>query len=100
LNKEYIFKSNPLGFRNWTKADLPEFAAMNADKDVMEYFPEQLTLEQSAEFLDSLLKHYEKHQYNYFVCEVLETGEFIGFIGLAYQTYESPFHRVQVLARD
>jgi RimJ/RimL family protein N-acetyltransferase len=91
LKNKYFFKSERFGFRNWTQADLPEFTAMNADKDVMECFPEQLTLEQSAEFLDRLLKHYEKHKYNYFATEVLETGEFIGFIGLAYQTYDSPF---------
>ena len=34
---------------------------------------------------------YEKYGYTYYATELLETGEFIGFIGLAYQEYKSEF---------
>lgn len=88
---KYILQSKRLGFRTWTKADLPEFAEMNADPEVMKHFPGTLTTKESEDFIERLQRHYEKHNYCYFATEVLATGEFIGFVGLAYQTYESAF---------
>lgn len=87
----YIFQSDRLGFRNWTKEDLPEFAKMNADPEVMEHFPKALTEKESEDFIERLQAHYDKHGYNYFATEILKTGEFIGFVGLAYQNYETAF---------
>ena len=85
----YIFKSERLGFRNWRSSDLPEFAEINSDPAVMEHFPKALTLQETSEFIERLQKHYAEKGYNYFATEILETGELIGFIGLAYQDYES-----------
>ena len=64
---------------------------MNADREVMEHFPKPLTENESADFLLRLKTHFKKHGYCYFATEILETGEFIGFIGLAHQEYESDF---------
>ncbi len=91
LKKAYIFKSERLGFRNWTQEDLPEFAKINADPDVMEHFPKPMTEEGTAAYIDRLINHYATNGFNYFATEVLESGEFIGFIGLAYQDYQSDF---------
>lgn len=71
--------------------DLEWFAAMNADELVMEHFPKTLSREESLDFINRLQKHYHKHQHCYFATEVLDTGEPIGFIGLAYQVYDSQF---------
>lgn len=87
----YLFTSPRLGFRPWVQDDLEEFSAMNADPVVMKHFPKPLSNEESGEFLDRLFKHYSTHGYCYFAAEILETGELIGFIGLAYQTYNSIF---------
>jgi len=91
LKPNYIFKSERLGFRNWSTNDVTEFAKINADLDVMEYFPKPLTISETSNFIDRLQKHYIKHNYNYFATEILGTGELIGFIGLAYQDYKSEF---------
>jgi len=91
LNKEYIFKSERLGFRNWKKSDLSEFAKINADVEVMKHFPQTLTKIETSDFIDRLQKHYEKNGYNYFATEILKTGELIGFIGLAYQDLKTDF---------
>lgn len=91
LNREYIFKSERLGFRNWNDNDLDEFAKLNADFEVMEHFPKPLTKEETYLFIQRQKKHYESNGYNYFATEILATGEFIGFIGLLYQEYESQF---------
>ncbi|MCY2686019.1 GNAT family N-acetyltransferase [Salinimicrobium sp. TH3] len=91
LLNNYLFTSRRLGFRPWTLDDLEEFAALNADPAVMKFFPKPLRREESAEFLERLFDHYAKHGYCYFAVELLETGEFIGFTGLAYQTFDSEF---------
>lgn len=91
MKKEYLFTSKRLGFRNWTTEDVPEFAEMNADDHVMEHFPKPLTPKETAEFVERLQGHYQKKGYSYFAVEILETGEFIGFIGLAFQEYTTAF---------
>lgn len=87
----YLFTSERLGFRNWRDSDLDAFAAMNADADVMAFFPETLTREQSQKLMKRLSKHYEEKAYTYFAVDILDTGECIGFIGLVQQEYEAPF---------
>ena len=87
MKDNYIFKSKRLGFRNWTKEDLTEFAKINADSEVMKYFPNMLTQQETSEFIVRLQKHYMNNGYNYFATEIMDTRELIGFIGLAYQEY-------------
>ncbi|MFK7783398.1 GNAT family N-acetyltransferase [Psychroserpens sp.] len=91
MKTNYLFTSERLGFRNWNKTDLSEFANINSDLEVMEYFPKPLTKKETSDFIDRLQKHYDTHGYNYFATEILETGELIGFIGLAYQEYQTKF---------
>lgn len=91
MKKEYIFKSQRLGFRNWQENDLLEFSRINSDLEVMEYLPKPLTEAETSKFIDRLILHFTKNGYNYFVTEVLETRELIGFIGLANQVYKSDF---------
>ncbi len=91
MKTQYLYTSERLGFRKWSKDDLLEFAEMNADPEVMEHFPSPLTKKESAAFIQRLQQHYIDHGYNYFATEILETRELIGFIGLAYQQYTSEF---------
>lgn len=91
MKNNYLFTSERLGFRNWRPDDLEMFASMNADAEVMAHFPKPLTSQESEAFLDRLQTHYETHRYYYFATEIRQTGELIGFIGLAYQTYSTEF---------
>lgn len=92
MKDKYLFTSDRLGFRNWKKEDLSEFAKINGDAAVMEHFPNPLTIQETAEFIERLQNHYAKNGYNYFATEILETGELIGFIGLADQDYKTEFN--------
>ena len=87
----YVIQTSRLGLRNWQESDAVPFAKMNADIEVMEYFPSILTREESDQLLDRLQQHYIDFGYTYFAVDVLETGKFIGFTGFKLQTYESPF---------
>lgn len=91
MKKDYIFKSERLGFRNWSEKDLTQFSKINSDLEVMEHFPKPLSETETLEFIDRLQIHFKKNGYNYYATEVLKTGELIGFIGLAYQDYKTEF---------
>ncbi|GAA4281633.1 GNAT family N-acetyltransferase [Gaetbulibacter aestuarii] len=91
MKNNYLFTSERLGFREWTLDDLDDFAAMNADPEVMAHFPKPLTREESEEFINRLQKHYKTYGHCYYAAEIKDTGERIGFIGLAYQTFNSQF---------
>ena len=88
---EYIFKSERLGFRNWTSGDLEEFAKLNSDEEVMEHFPNTLTIKEVEKFIDKLKNHCAENGFTYYATEILETKEFIRMIGLAFQEYKTNF---------
>jgi RimJ/RimL family protein N-acetyltransferase len=91
MTEKYLFTSERLGFRTWRNSDLKEFAKLNADPQVMAHFPKPLSKTESQDFIDRLKAHQDKHGFCYFATELLETGAFIGFIGLAYQNYKTQF---------
>ena len=88
---DYVLTTPRLGMRNWLPADLIEMAAISANPKVMEFFPAVAPMQQTRDFIDRQLAHFEKHGFNYFAVDRLDTGEMIGFIGLYWQTWESPF---------
>jgi len=92
MNKgDYIFTSDRLGFREWHDDDLDEFAKMNADEAVMEHFTHPLSIAEVEKLMEGLKKQFADNGYTYYATEVLETEEFIGMIGMAFQVYESKF---------
>lgn len=64
---------------------------INADPKVMEFFPDVQSQHHTDAFVDRMMAHFEEHGYCYMAVETLEDGEFIGFIGLANQDFESDF---------
>lgn len=91
MNNKYLFKSARLGFRTWSMDDLPELAMINADPEVMKYFPKTATEAETVAQIERFNKSFVNRDYTYFAAEVLESNEFIGFIGLLFQDYKSPF---------
>lgn len=89
--KNYLLTTPRLGLRLFMESDFDRFAEMNADPEVMRFFPNTLSQKEVGEYMERINAHYEKHGHCYFATDRLDTGEFIGFIGLAYQDYEVPF---------
>ncbi len=77
--------------RPWKKSDLAAMSAINADPEVMRYFPATQSREETKAFIGRQHLHQQEHGYCYFAAELLATGQLIGFIGLNYQTYQAPF---------
>ena len=87
----YIFKSERLGFRNWTEFDIKKMAEINSDSEVMEYFPDTQSIIQTEEFIVRMQKQLLKKGFCYFAVEELKNNNFIGFIGLSEQNFKASF---------
>jgi RimJ/RimL family protein N-acetyltransferase len=74
--------------RAWRDSDREPFARMNADPQVMEFFPACLTREQSDGLVDRIEANMRRDGYSFFAAELRQTGEFIGFIGLSVPPFD------------
>lgn len=82
-----MLSTDRLKLRQWREGDLAPFAVLNADPDVMRYFPSTRTSAESDATYDRLHRHIEEHGFGFWAAELLETGEFIGFIGMQHCDY-------------
>ena len=77
--------------RRWRDSDRGPFAAMNADPEVMEFFPALLSPAQSDEMIDALEAHFDARGFGLWALEQTQTGEFLAFTGLAVPRFEAHF---------
>jgi RimJ/RimL family protein N-acetyltransferase len=68
--------------RRWRDEDRDPYAAMNADPEVMRYFPAPLDRAASDASVDQIEDRFHKQGFGWWALEVADTGEFIGFTGL------------------
>lgn len=80
-----------LVLRQWVESDLDPFAALNADREVMEFFPAPLTRAESDALAQRARSDLDRKGYGLWALEVSATREFIGFTGLAWQTFPARF---------
>lgn len=90
-DRKYLFTSARLGFRNWLPTDIDTMAAMNADKEVMQFFPKVQTLEETQAFITRMQMQYVEKGFCYFAVDSLADSQFIGFIGLSEKNFEADF---------
>lgn len=69
--------------RRWREADLPTFAAMNADPRVMGFFPRVLDRDESDSLAHRFEYCFDERGYGMWAVEVREDGSFAGSVGLA-----------------
>jgi RimJ/RimL family protein N-acetyltransferase len=91
MNKSYLFTSSNLGFRTWQDSGLDAFSEMNSDFETMRYFEKPLSTDESKAMMERMNNMFEEKGYSYFAVELLETGEFLGMIGLGWKTFEAEF---------
>jgi RimJ/RimL family protein N-acetyltransferase len=68
--------------RRWRDADRGPWAEMNADPEVMRYFPATLDRAASDVLIDRIEDRFVVQGFGLWALEVADTGEFIGFTGL------------------
>ena len=84
-------RTERLLLREWREADKAPFAALNADPVVMRHFPSTLTTEESNTMVDLLVAGWQQRGYGLWAVERVDTGDFIGFIGLSSPRWTTSF---------
>jgi RimJ/RimL family protein N-acetyltransferase len=77
--------------RQWREDDAEPFAAMNADPEVMRYFPALLTREESDALMEQQALLLELRGWGLWAVEVAGGSPFIGFVGLAEPQFDAHF---------
>jgi ribosomal-protein-alanine N-acetyltransferase len=77
--------------RRWRPSDREPFARLNGDPETMRHFVRPLTREESDALVDRIELRFDERGYGLWAVERREDGSFLGFVGLAYQTFEAPF---------
>ena len=85
------FKTSRLLLRPWREADREPFAAMNADPAVMEFFPSLQSREASDASIDAWQSQLAAQGWSNWAAELIESGQFIGFVGLSVPRRALPF---------
>jgi len=83
-------ESDRILLRPWKPSDLQPFAIMNADEDVMRYYPATLSHEESNDFAKRIEERFNKNGWGFWVLEHKATGQFMGFTGLNIPGYNLP----------
>ncbi|WP_249691647.1 GNAT family N-acetyltransferase [Stappia sp. WLB 29] len=77
--------------RPWADEDREPFAALNADPEVMRYFPSVLDRQESDAMIESARQRTREDGICFQPVVVKESGTFIGFVGLSRPRYPVPF---------
>ncbi|MBO4206989.1 GNAT family N-acetyltransferase [Micromonospora echinofusca] len=89
-------RTSRLVLRQWRDDDLPFFAALNADPEVMEHFPAPLNRQDSDGLANRAAAHVATHGWGLWAVEVVaegspDQGRFAGFTGLSVPSFEAHF---------
>ncbi|MEZ7893267.1 MAG: GNAT family N-acetyltransferase [Candidatus Wallbacteria bacterium] len=80
-----------LWLRPWQEKDAEPFCEMNSDPEVMKYFPNPLNNDETINFIERIKIKFAETGFGLFAVEVMQSGEFIGFIGLSQPKFKSFF---------
>jgi RimJ/RimL family protein N-acetyltransferase len=86
-----ILTTTRLRLRQWREADLAPFAALNADPQVMEFFPKVLTRAESDAVAGRIRDHFTRHGFGFWAVEAPGAADFVGFVGLAVPSFTAHF---------
>jgi RimJ/RimL family protein N-acetyltransferase len=86
-----MLETERLLLRRWKMSDRAPFAEINADPQVMEFFPGTLTRDESDALIDRFESHFENHGFGLYAVELKGEGQFVGFMGLHVTTFQAHF---------
>jgi RimJ/RimL family protein N-acetyltransferase len=85
------FETERLRLVAWQERHIAPFATMNADLEVMRYFPATATEAQTRATVTAWRTQFEEHGWSNWAVELKGSGEFIGFVGLSVPRRQLPF---------
>lgn len=86
-----LLDSERLTLRRWTDADREPFAELNADPEVMEYFPSTLTRAESDRLMDRIEAEIVANGFGFWAVERRTDGALLGFTGIGRPSFDAPF---------
>lgn len=91
MDSNKIIITNRLRLRQWEETDLEPFADLNSDPRVREYFPYVLSRQESNQEVFEFSRHIDNFGWGFWAVSLIQTDEFIGFIGLEEVYFKRPF---------
>lgn len=86
-----LIETPRLLLRHWLPTDTCPFTQMNADADVMRYYPEPYTQERTQALVASIQQELQQCGFGLYAAQEKESGEFMGYIGLHRATFDASF---------
>lgn len=86
-----VLETPRLILRNYEERDRADFVRLNADPQVMEFFPAPWTEEESNAVFEKLRSLISERGWGLWAIEEKATGKFVGFTGLAVPSFEASF---------
>lgn len=86
-----IIETPRLRLRRWREADLEPLIRMNADPQVMRFFPEAYSEERTRQFYSAVQDEFSQFGYGLYAAEEKSGGRFMGFIGFHHANFEADF---------
>lgn len=88
---ETALETERLILRRLRPDDVEAFAAMNADPEVMRYFPGCLDRTETEALVERMDAHFDRHGFGWWVVEVPDVTSFVGFVGLMRPAFHAHF---------
>lgn len=86
-----VIETERLILREWSPADREPFARMNADPEVMRYFPKVLSRDESDAVADHIERKMKLYGFGLWAVDVPGVVSFAGFVGLSVPSFEAAF---------
>lgn len=87
-----VLETERLKLRQWIRKDYKGFASINSDPDVMEYYPNILSEDESNLLAKKIKSLIDKRGWGFWATELKSESRFIGFVGLHKPEVELPFN--------
>lgn len=84
-------RTERLILRQWRDTDREPFARMNQDPAVMEFFQGLLNPAETEAMVDRIEAQFAERGFGLWAAELLDSGEFIGYVGLAVPRFDAAF---------
>lgn len=84
-----MIQTERLMLRRWSASDLEPFAALNADPEVMRYFPGTLSPAESDAMVERIEARFDSDGFGLWAVE--RDGQFLGFTGLSRPRFDAHF---------
>ncbi|HET9988918.1 MAG TPA: GNAT family N-acetyltransferase [Kofleriaceae bacterium] len=85
-----------LVLRDWREEDIPAFAAMCADPEVMRYFPKLLGYDEASAMARRIRANLAREGWGLWAVEVTGGAPFIGFVGLSKPEFRPDENDVEI----